>query len=327
MVAQTFAVKYIPKFLNQFHISKELHDTITTFVRIEKLNILLVGNSGSGKTSLIRAIVREYYGHNIDLNHQNILYINTLKEQGISYYRNEVRVFCQSPSYITGKKKIIILDDLDIINEHGQQVFRNCIDKYSQNVCFISSCVNVQKIIDSIQSRVDILRITPHTLRDLTDVANNIIVNEHIQVGSGVVDFIVCVCNGSVRILVNYLEKFKLMNREIDTELASQLCTNISFKELLCYTNACIATDINLAISIINSFVDKGYSVTDILDSYFTFLKYTDLLSEDMKYRIIPYICKYITIFHNIHEDEIELIFFTNNIISILSGKNIDIII
>jgi hypothetical protein len=33
-----------------------------------------------------------------------------------------------------------------------------------------------------------------------------------------------------------------------------------------------------------------------------------------MQYKTIAIICKYITIFHNIHEDEIELALFTNNL-------------
>jgi hypothetical protein len=56
----------------------------------------------------------------------------------------------------------------------------------------------------------------------------------------------------------------------------------------------------------------------DILDNYFLFVKTTQLLNETEKYKIIPLICKYITIFHNIHEDEIELALFTNNLIQIL---------
>jgi hypothetical protein len=63
------------------------------------------------------------------------------------------------------------------------------------------------------------------------------------------------------------------------------------------------------------SVYDKGYSVMDILDNYFLFVKITPMLNEDEKYKIIPFICKYITIFHNIHEDEIELALFTNNLI------------
>jgi hypothetical protein len=61
----------------------------------------------------------------------------------------------------------------------------------------------------------------------------------------------------------------------------------------------------------------------DIIDNYFLFIKSTNLLSEEEKYKIIPYICKYITIFHNIHEDEIELALFTNNLIVCLrEAKN-----
>ena len=59
---------------------------------------------------------------------------------------------------------------------------------------------------------------------------------------------------------------------------------------------------------------NKGYSVGDILDSYFTFIKTPNIISEDHKYKIIKLICKYITIFHTIHEDEVELALFANEL-------------
>ena len=70
---------------------------------MDNLNILLIGNSGSGKTSLIEATIREYY--NLDhIPHNNVMIINNLKEQGITYYRNEVKTFSQSRSNIPNKK-------------------------------------------------------------------------------------------------------------------------------------------------------------------------------------------------------------------------------
>ena len=87
--------------------------------------------------------------------------INSLKEQGIQYYRTDVKTFCQTRCSIPGKKKIVILDDIDNINEQSQQVFRNCIDKYNNNVHFISSCSNVQKVIDTLQSRMIIIKLKP----------------------------------------------------------------------------------------------------------------------------------------------------------------------
>jgi len=114
------------------------------------------------------------------------------------------------------------------------------------------------------------------------------------------------------------MEKFKLLNREITLELANQICTNISFLTFIKYTEALKIKDLNRSIGILYEIYDKGYSVMDILDNYFLFVKTTTLLNETEKYKIIPVICKYITIFHNIHEDEIELALFTNNLIQIL---------
>ena len=57
----------------------------------------------------------------------------------------------------------------------------------------------------------------------------------------------------------------------------------------------------------------------DILDSYFTFIKITDMLNENIKYNIVKLILKYIAIFHTLHENEVELAFFTNNLINNLT--------
>ena len=101
----------------------------------------------------------EYYDGKV--NKDNILYINNLNEQGIAYYRNEMKIFCQSSSLIKNKKKLIIIDDLDTINDQGQQVFRSTLDKYSNNVHCIASCSNTLKVIDSLQSRMNIIKIKP----------------------------------------------------------------------------------------------------------------------------------------------------------------------
>ena len=52
----------------------------------------------------------------------------------------------------------------------------------------------------------------------------------------------------------------------------------------------------------------------DILDSYFLFVKTTNILDETSKYLLIKYVCKYISIFHTIHESEVELALFTNEL-------------
>tara|TARA_B100001769_G_scaffold271065_1_gene263260 strand:- start:2397 stop:3350 length:954 start_codon:yes stop_codon:yes gene_type:complete len=313
-----FIYKYQPLYLEDFEINKKLLDLIKTLIQMDNLNILFVGNSGSGKSSIISALLREYY-HDIN-NNDNIMYINSLKEQGIAYYRNEVKIFCQTSCSIAGKKKILILDDLDMINEQSQQVFRNFIDKYSHNVHFIASCSNTNKIIESIQSRINTIKIKALRDENLLKIMKRICKIENIIVNDDAEQFIISISNNSVKILVNYLEKFKLLECNINMEIAINVCTNICFTDLEKYTNLWRNhKDYSNSIKILYDLIDKGYSVMDVLDNYFIFVKITKQLSEEEKYIIFQHICKYITIFNEIHEDEIELALFTNNLISTIN--------
>jgi len=320
MTDKLFINKYQPLYFKDFGDKNDVIDMLKTLILIDDLNILLIGDMTSGKTSILNALIREYYiGFSPKEYEENILYINSLKEQGINYYRTDVKTFCQTCSNIKGKKKFVVLDDIDFINEQSQQVFRNCIDKYSHNVNFISSCSNNQKVIESLQSRLTIIKIKPLQKERLIDIINNIKNDENIEIEKEAEDFIINISNNTVKILINYMEKFKLLNQKITLNLAIQLCTNISFLTFEEYTNFILNKQLTDAIQIIYGLYDKGYSVMDILDNYFIFIKITKILKEEQKYKIIPIICKYITVFHNIHEDEIEMSLFTNNLITILN--------
>ena len=315
-----FIHKYQPLYFNDFGDDNSVVNMLKTLILIDNLNVLIIGDMASGKTSLLNALIREYYiGHTPKEYEENVLYINSLKEQGINYYRTDVKTFFQTCSNIKNKKKIIILDDIDLINEQSQQVFRNCIDKYSHNVHFISSCSNIQKVIESLQSRFTIIKIKPLKRENLISIIENIKKVENIDIDEDAQNFIINVSNNTVKILINYMEKFKLLNQKITYNLAVQLCSNISFLIFEEYTNFLLQKDLKKAIHLITELCDKGYSVMDILDNYFIFVKSSTILNEEQKFKIIPCICKYITIFHNIHEDEIELSLFTNNLVDIFS--------
>ena len=314
-----FIHKYQPLFLKDFEMDTELCRIFETLISIDNLNLLLIGDTACGKTSLLNALIREYYkGYPQSKYADNVLYINNLKEQGINYYRVDVKTFCQTRPVIKDKKKFVVLDDIDFINEQSQQVFRNCIDKYSHNVHFISSCNNIQKVIESLQSRFNIIKIKKITKENLHTILKKIKNYENIELDENAEEFVINVSNNSIKTLINYMEKFKMMNQRITFELANQTCTNISFLLFEEYTNMLLTKQLSSAIKIIYNIYDKGYSVMDILDNYFLFIKHTTILNENQKYNIIPYICKYVTIFHSIHEDEIELALFTNNLINTL---------
>jgi len=315
-----FIYKYQPKYLSDFYISNDLLDILNLLTKLNNLNILLFGYTSSGKSTLIKAIISNYYNHKI--NNDDILNINTIKEQGISYYRTNVKNFCQTKCSIKGKKKFLILDDIDNINQQSQQVFRNYIDTYSNNINIIASCNDLQKVIKSIQSRLINIKLNCLDETSIIKIINNICLKENIKINDTEKKFLLSISNNSIITVINYLEKIKLFtynNNNIDIKIINEICTNISFDNLNTYIKLCKKEDLKNSINILYYFIDKGYSVIDILNILFIYIKTTEILDENEKYNIITLISKYITIFYNLHEDEIELVIFTNNLIKILN--------
>lgn len=309
---EPFIFKYKPKTLNEFLSNNNLKELINSYINIDELNIILLGESGSGKTTLIECILKEYYKDNIvDC---DILVINSLKEQGITFYRNEVKNFCQTIT-LSNKKKTIIIDDIDSINEQCQQVFRNYIDKYSNNINVIMSCSNIHKIIDTLKSRVSILKIESINKNIIDKIVTRIVSNEKIKIEDNVKEKLYQISNYSIRNIINYLEKIKLYNKSITQENLHILCSNISYFTLENYTKLCMQNNFNESLKILYNFYNIGYTLMDIYDEYFIYIKYSNILNNKQKIIINKILCKYISIFYNIHEDPIELAFFNKEII------------
>ena len=183
----------------------------------------------------------------------------------------------------------------------------------------MSSCSNIQKVIDSIQSRFTMIKLQSMKIEHIKDIISKIKTKENITIDPDAEEFMINISNSSVNVMINYMEKFKLINKHVDISLVRQLCSNIDFGIFEKYTSYILDSELVLACDLIYDIYEKGYSVIDILDNYFLFIKITKIVSDDIKYKIIPYICKYITIFYDLHEDEIELALFTNNLVNELS--------
>ena len=312
----TFATKYKPNHIGEFAANESLKNVLTSFIAIDDLNILISGPTCCGKTTMLYAIIRDYYGlhKNDSISEHNILLINNLKEQGINYYRNEMKTFCQSRCSIYGKKKLIIVDDLDLISDQCQQVFRNYIDKYKGNIHFISVCTTLQKVIESIQSRLHIIHMEIPDNSIVASIVNNIITSEKVQLAPDAKDYILTFSNHNIREAINYLEKICILRSASDIitlDKCKQYVSCISFQLFDTYITHLRNAETMKAIRILYNIYDYGYSVIDIFDFFFHFIKMTALLTEREKYLALPVLCKYITYFHNIHEDIIETSLFT----------------
>ena len=144
-----------------------------------------------------------------------------------------------------------------------------------------------------------------------------IIKQENIDLNDDVIDFVIRVSNNSLRLQINYIEKFKLLQMPITIELAKKLCCNISYTIFEKYTEAILKNNRRDAIQIINSIYNNGYSVMDILDNYFEYIKITDKINEEKKYLFIKLIATSISRFHAQNEHCIELSLLTHEFIKL----------
>lgn len=314
---ETMNSKYKPYYLQDLYLEPNIKNILDTLISIDNINILIKGNSDSGKTTLMGCIIRNYYELSCcdSFSERNIMFINSLKEQGVNYYRNEMKTFCQSSCDIYGKKKMVVIDDMDILNEQSQQVFRNYIDKYKNNVNFICSCSSIEKIIESIQSRLHIFTVQCNTNEDNAKIMQNIMTHEDISLQPQIQKYLLQISNHSIRNIINNLEKIYLSKYETtDIETYKNICTNISYVHFDIYFDNLKNKKIREAIFVLYELYDYGYSVIDLLEFIYQYVKKTDFLDESNKYKIIPIICKYITIFSKIHEHNIELALFTNDV-------------
>ena len=315
--------KYKPNHIEEFNISQYTKDLLKIYIKNNTLKFLIQGNSCTGKSSLINVLLNKIYNNDKNIINDNTIYINLLREQGINYYRNELKNYCQINNLNTNKnKKTIIIDDLDLLNEQCQQIFNTFINNYP-NINFIISCNDIQKIKPTIINKLELIQINNINKEFIESLLEKILKNENIIIDDNYSkEFIVKSSNNSIPNMINIIEKINLIfntndNINIDENTLQNTICNILVNDLSIYIQFCIDKKIEKAIKHILNIYNNGFSVIDILEELFIFIKNYSKLNDEYKCLIVKIICKYINIFNNIHEDSIELIFLTNDIINI----------
>lgn len=304
--------KYEPKKLDDFTIQTSIISILKNLIEINLLSLLIIGNNNTGKSTILKSIIKLY-------DKEDVMIVNTLTDQSINYSRTDLKIFCKSTS-TKKQKKLVILDDIDFINDQNQQILRNYIDKYNDKVNFLCTGKCRQKIIESIQSRLMILKLDEITIDDLNKIFNFICKKENINISPEGKKFIVHNCGNSIQNMLTNLEKIKILNIEnVDLDTTISICTNMNHNNFKTYMDLCIKNDLYNSIKKIYSIYDSGYSVIDILDNFFVFIKNNNLIDDINKYKIIKIICTYITNYYNYHENEMELVLFTNDLINLFN--------
>ena len=154
--------KYRSKTLDNYVGNDHIKKTIEQYLGQNDIqNLIFYGPAGTGKTTLAKLIV-----NNLNCDY---LYINASDERGIETIRDKVSGFASTASF--KPLKVVILDEADFLTIQAQASLRNVIETFSRTTRFIMTCNYVERIIDPLQSRCQVLKIVPP---NKTDVARHL---------------------------------------------------------------------------------------------------------------------------------------------------------
>tara|TARA_R110000782_G_scaffold11767_2_gene35616 strand:+ start:1361 stop:2284 length:924 start_codon:yes stop_codon:yes gene_type:complete len=164
--------KYRPNTLHEFVGNEHVKNQLQKFLdQNDIVNMLFYGPAGVGKSSLAKLIVK-----NLDC---AFLMINASDERGIETIRDKVSSFASTMSF--SPLKVVILDEADFLTIQAQASLRNVIETFSRTTRFIMTCNYIERIIDPLQSRCQVLKIVPPSKADVAKHLNTILEKENVK--------------------------------------------------------------------------------------------------------------------------------------------------
>ena len=285
-MSEQFINKYKIKELEDINLDKYSIYIINIYLESNKINFIIQGNICSGKSSLINILINKYYNTINLTNNSDILYINLLKDYGINYYRNEIKSFCNINNFVSNssKKKMIIIDDIDLINDNCQQIIISLINKYN-NINFFFSFFDYNKVNENFLKILEPIYIKPVTNDFIKKILKNIIFKENLFISDNTIEEIIKLSNYCIPQSINNLNKIILYNSDLNKiNNIENIISNITIDYFDLYINYCKNKNYKESFQHILKFVDNGYSVIDIIEDFFLYIKNYSKLDDKYKF-------------------------------------------
>ena len=140
--------EFRPTKLEDMILSEYQRELFSKFITERSIpHLLLYGNVGSGKTTVAKILLNCVECDSMEL--------NASSDRGISVVRDKILQFAMIQSM--KPLKIVLLEEADAVTYDFQYSLRNLMETYSDNTRFILTCNYVNKIIEPIRSRCQLV--------------------------------------------------------------------------------------------------------------------------------------------------------------------------
>ncbi len=233
MAENLWVEKYRPTKIEDCILINELKETFKQFLNQKELpNLLLSGTSGTGKTTVARALCEELGADYIIINGSD-------EGRQIDTLRHKIKNFASTVSLTeTASHKVVIVDEADYMNPDSvQPALRNFIETFYKNCRFIFTCNYKNKILPALHSRctvIDFAISNGHKVKTATAFMNrlcNILIEEKIEFDKKVLAELIQKYFPDFRRTINELQRYSVRGK-IDSGILFSL-TEADTKQLI----------------------------------------------------------------------------------------------
>lgn len=251
--------KYMPKNLDEIIGQDKNIKKLKILSKLKRIPHLIVsGESGVGKTLSIKCFIKE-------IGIENILDLNITEDiRKINIIKNKIYNFIEQKL----DRKIILIDDCDILNIQTQFLIKSIIEKGKDNLTIIMICNQLENMIETFQTRSVILKYPKISDKDIYNFLKNICENENIKMSKEVLDTIVLCSMGDLRKAINCLQTISVTYVDYEKITKDNVFEVLDIPQPKVIEEIILENNYSNMLNKLNKILDMGYSVNDIISSF-----------------------------------------------------------